>query len=75
MASFDKNEVNGDTIVSTDIKLLVAKGDAGWTDFTQDDMGRCREATLNGVVYDCLDVSDVMPDGNKIVLTYRLRLT
>jgi hypothetical protein len=69
-SSFEKKEVDGERIKETDIKLLVAAGDAQMSGVSID---RVTRAQVGGVWYGASDVSQIEPGDTKMLYTLRLR--
>lgn len=70
VSSFEKEELDGERIKSTDIKLLVAGQDAQMSGV---DIDRVTRAQVGGVWYGATDVSQIEPGDTKMLYTLRLR--
>lgn len=70
VASFEKDEIDGERIKATDIKLLVAAGDAQMAGV---DVDRVVRAQIGSTWYGATDVSQVEPGDTKMLYTLRLR--
>lgn len=71
VASWEKNEIDGEHIRATDIKLLVAGQDAQLVGV---DIERFTIATVDTVAYGCTNVNPVKPGDTVLLYTLRLRL-
>jgi hypothetical protein len=68
--SFEKNEIDGERIRTSDIKLLIAGQDPALAGF---DIERVTFCTLNGKAYGATNLSPLMPGDTMMLYTLRLR--
>jgi len=69
-STFEKDELDGERIKVTDIKLLIAGQDAEMSGVDIDRATRCQ---VSGVWYGASDVSPIEPGDTKMLYTLRLR--
>lgn len=70
VVSFSKDEINGEHIRASDLKLLLAAGDAALAGFDLDAATTC---TVDGVDYGATNLKPVKPGDTALVHFVRLR--
>ncbi len=68
--TFDRNEIDGERIKATDIKVIIAAQDAQMEGV---DVDRVLTGTLGDKAYGATNVSEIVPGDTSLLFTLRLR--